>query len=182
MSSENLKSISKFLSYILRHNPKAIGLEVDRQGWADLPALIQKARQHGKKISRNKIEKVMGKSGKQRFRISDDGRYIRAGYGHSIDVELDLDPKSPPGILYHGTARRNVESILLEGLHSSGRQLVHLSDSKADAMNVGGRHGKPQLLKVRASRMYEQGHPFYQSDSEPSIWLVDSVPPQFIEE
>lgn len=181
MSSDNLKSISKFLSYVLRHHPGAIGLEIDRQGWAHLPSLIEKAREDGRDISWETIEQVMEKSGKQRFRISEDGSYIRAGYGHSIDVELDLDPQQPPEILYHGTARRHVASIRSEGLHSGGRKLVHLSASKSDAMDVGGRHGKPQMLIIQARRMYSQGHPFYQSDSEPSIWLVDAVPAQFIE-
>ncbi|MDZ7692435.1 MAG: RNA 2'-phosphotransferase [Balneolaceae bacterium] len=182
MNSGSLKHTSKFLSYILRHHPESIGLEVDRQGWAYLPKLIEKTRQEGRDISREIIDKVMAKGGKQRFTLSADGNYIRAGYGHSIEVNLDLEPKSPPEILYHGTARRKVDSIYADGLHSGSRKMVHLTASKADATEVGSRHGKPQLLTVLARLMYEQGHPFYQSDSEPSIWLVDSVPAQFIEQ
>lgn len=181
MSTDRLKKISKFLSYILRHHPESIGLEVDRQGWAHLSTLIAKAQEDGRNISREIIGKVMAKGGKQRFSLSDDGNYIRAGYGHSIDVDLDLEPKPPPDNLYHGTASRNVESILADGLHSGSRKMVHLTASKSDATEVGSRHGKPQLLTILARQMYEQGHPFYQSDSEPSIWLVESVPAEFIE-
>jgi putative RNA 2'-phosphotransferase len=178
---QKITEFSKFLSYILRHHPESIGLEVDRQGWAHLPSLIEKANKNGKSISRELIREIVEQSEKQRFRLSDDGNYIRAGYGHSIDVDLDLEPLRPPQHLYHGTASRNVDSIMASGLHSGSRNLVHLSANRSDAMEVGGRHGKPHLLTIASLKMYNAGHPFYQSDSEPNIWLVESVPPPFIE-
>lgn len=181
MSDQNTTKASKFLSYILRHHPDTIGLEIDPQGWAHLPSLIEKAQHHGRSLTRELIEQVMQDGDKQRFTLSDDGNYIRAGYGHSIDVDLDLEPTPPPGLLFHGTAKRNVDSILSEGLNPGSRNLVHLSDNKQDAVDVGSRHGSPQVLTIRSGQMYEAGNPFYQSDSEPNIWLVDEVPPRFIE-
>lgn len=182
MSNDKITETSKFLSYILRHHPDTIGLEIDPQGWAHLPSLIEKAQHHGKEVTRELIQRVMENGEKQRFKLSEDGNYIRAGYGHSIDVDLNLDPIPPPGVLYHGTAKRNVDSILSEGLNPGSRNLVHLSDNERDAMNVGSRHGSPQLLTILSEKMYEAGFPFYQSDSEPGIWLVEEVPPRFIEE
>ena len=179
--SKSHKSISKFLSYVLRHHPESIGIELDPQGWAHLPTLIKKAQQNGKSISRDIVEQIIEKADKQRFTISQDGKYIRAGYGHSVDVNLNLDPTPPPETLYHGTARHNVDSILEQGLQSQNRNMVHLSASRSDALNVGSRHGKPTLLTIQARAMYQAGHPFYQSDSEPGIWLVETVPPGFIE-
>lgn len=178
--SSALKHISKFLSYILRHHPEEIDLMVDAQGWAHLPSLIEKARKHGRSISKEQIKKVIQKSSKNRFSLSDDEQYIRAGYGHSIDVDLGLTPQLPPTILYHGTAKQNIFSIQSSGLQPQSRNLVHLSDNKKDAISVGGRHGKPMVLTIEARRMYKDGYPFYQSDSEPGIWLVKKVPPQFI--
>ena len=174
--------ISKFLSYILRHHPEDIGLDVDARGWAHLPSLISKAQNNGRSISKKQIMEVMEKSDKQRFTLSDDGEYIRAGYGHSIDVELGLEPKSPPVQLFHGTAQQNVVSILETGLQPQDRTHVHLSDNIADAQAVGSRHGQPQILGVQAQKMYAAGFPFYQSDSEPAIWLVQKVPPKYITE
>ncbi len=179
--SSNLTQISKFLSYVLRHHPESIDLDLDPQGWAHLPSLIEMAQQHGKTVTKDVIRQAIAQSDKQRFILSEDGNYIRAGYGHSIDVDLNLEPTQPPMVLYHGTAQRNVDSILAEGLHSGNRNLVHLSANKSDALDVGSRHGKPQLLVIEAKKMYEAGHPFYQSDSEPNIWLVESVPSRFIE-
>ncbi|MDR8393965.1 RNA 2'-phosphotransferase [Aliifodinibius sp. S!AR15-10] len=181
MNSPKFKKTSKFLSYILRHHPESIGLEVDRQGWAHLPSLVEKANNSGRSVSEDIIQKIIAQSDKQRFRLSDDGNYIRAGYGHSIDVDLDLDPIRPPDVLYHGTAKKNLDSILAKGLHPGSRNLVHLSANISDAMEVGSRHGRPYLLTIASLKMYNAGHPFYQSDSEPNIWLVESVPPPFIE-
>ena len=174
--------LSKFLSYILRHHPEAIGLELDSQGWAHIPTLIKKANQEGKTLTRKTLQKVIESGTKNRFTISEDGSYIRAGYGHSIEVELSLAPQTPPEILYHGTASKNVESIMKNGLHSGSRNYVHLSAEKADAVSVGQRHGMPVVLSVDAQEMYRAGHPFYRSESEQGIRLVNRVPPQFISE
>lgn len=181
MTTSSLTKISKFLSYILRHHPESIGVEIDSHGWVHVPTLIRRACDNGRHIDQPLILDIIEKSDKQRFKLSDDGNYIRAGYGHSFDVDLGLDPLSPPAKLYHGTARRNLDSIRKEGLHSGSRNLVHLSAEKKEATAVGDRHGKPHVLTVKAQKMYRAGRPFYQSDSEPNIWLTEEVPPEFME-
>lgn len=181
MTDKRLIRTSKFLAYVLRHHPESIGLELDPRGWAHLPSLIEKANRSGKNLSRELIRKIIDNSEKQRFRLSDDGSYIRAGYGHSVDVDLELEPQQPPDLLYHGTARHNLDSILEQGLHPAGRNLVHLSANRKVARAVGSRHGKPHILEIRARQMYESGHSFYRSDSEPGIWLTEKVPPGFID-
>ena len=40
MEKQHVK-VSKFLSYVLRHKPDAIGLELDEGGWADVDELIR---------------------------------------------------------------------------------------------------------------------------------------------
>ena len=180
MTKSDTTEISKFLSYILRHHPEAIGLELDEHGWAHIDSLIEKAGQEGRSLTRKKLQKVMESGTKNRFTVTEDHKYIRAGYGHSIDVDLSLSPEMPPDVLYHGTARKNLESIEKRGLHSGSRNFVHLSLKKDDAVSVGGRHGQPVILSVAAKKMHESGFPFYQSESEPGIWLVNEVPPEFI--
>ncbi|NGP88827.1 RNA 2'-phosphotransferase [Aliifodinibius halophilus] len=178
----DLVSLSKFLSYVLRHHPESIGVEIDKNGWVAINELITKAEADGRLLSRKKITKVIEHSNKQRFIISEDGQYIRAGYGHSIDVDLQLHPKQPPEVLYHGTAQKNVQSILEEGLHSGSRNFVHLSAQKDDAKQVGARHGMPVILEVLSQKMAKNGIKFYQSESEPDIWLTKQVLTEYIEE
>jgi putative RNA 2'-phosphotransferase len=181
-SNKSITQLSKFLSYILRHNPDAIGLELDPHGWAHIEALIEKAKLEGKPLSRKKLQEIIDSSSKNRFTISDDGEYIRAGYGHSIDINLALSPQNPPKTLYHGTARKNVESIMKEGLHPGSRNYVHLSSDKDDAVSVGQRHGMPIVLSVQAQSMQDAGYRFYRSESEEGIWMVKEVPSEFISE
>lgn len=172
--------LSKFLSYILRHHPEAIDLELDPHGWAHIPTLLIKAGKEGKSIGREEILEVVASGTKNRFSISEDEMYIRANYGHSVDVDLALRSRKPPDILYHGTASKNVESIKEKGLHSGGRNYVHLSAEKSDAVSVGQRHGKPVVLTVQATQMHEAGHRLYRAENEKGIWLVKKVPPEFI--
>jgi len=56
---------------------------------------------------------------------------------------------------------------------------VHLSADRATATKVGGRHGRPVLLTIKAQRMYEAGFVFYHSES--GIWLTEEVPPEYID-
>ncbi|NIT55721.1 MAG: RNA--NAD 2'-phosphotransferase [Aliifodinibius sp.] len=178
----DLTALSKFLSYVLRHHPETIGLELDENGWAKVSELIKKAKEDGRYIDRNAIRDIMQNSSKQRFILSSDGKYIRAGYGHSIDVDLQLKPKTPPEKLYHGTARNNVASILENGLQAQSRNFVHLSTTVDEARNVGGRHGEPVILLIFSRQMSCEGYDFYQSESEKSIWLTSYVPNPYIDE
>lgn len=177
----NLTSLSKFLSYVLRHHPESIGLSVDANGWAEVSELISKAQAEGKPLDRGTLREVMNHGSKQRFILSENESYIRAGYGHSIDVDLQMKSKTPPEVLYHGTAKRNVDSIIAEGLRAGSRNFVHLSATIDEARKVGSRHGAPVILNIASARMAGAGYDFYQSESEPSIWLTNRVPAEFVE-
>ena len=51
MTDPKLTEASRFLSYVLRHEPEAIGLELDGQGWTSVEALIRQAAVGGKVLS-----------------------------------------------------------------------------------------------------------------------------------
>ncbi len=176
MKKDNEK-ISKFLSYVLRHNPQSIELTLDDKGWARIDELIRCAAKHGKEFTRAQLQEVVETNDKRRFSISEDGNRIRANQGHSISVDLALQALEPPEKLYHGTATRCLDSILRDGLQSRGRHHVHLSKDIATALNVGQRHGKPTVLEIEAQRMMLEGYRFYCSAN--GVWLTDEVPPQY---
>ena len=176
----NLISLSKFVSLVLRHEPERIGLTLDAQGWASVNELLDAASRHGTVLTREKLERIVAENEKQRFAFSDDGLRIRARQGHSLDVDLELVAKIPPDTLFHGTATRFLESIRATGLESRSRQHVHLSRDEATAVQVGQRHGKPVVLKVRAGQMHAAGHEFYLSENQ--VWLTARVPPEFLDE
>ena len=177
--SKQLTEASKFLSYVLRHEPPAIGLSLDREGWAEIAALIEGATRAGKQIDLELIRTVVTTSDKKRFAISDDGLRIRAVQGHSTEsVSIKYTEKAPPAFLYHGTATRFLESIRKEGLLPGERHYVHLSQDVPTATAVGQRYGKPVVLKIEALRMHQQGFKFYQADN--GVWLTEKVPASFI--
>ena len=171
------RRISKFLSFVLRHHPEEIGITLDENGWVDVDVLLSAMAEHGRAIRREQLEDIVATNDKQRFAI-EDGR-IRANQGHSVSVDLDLSERQPPDVLYHGTATRFVDAIRAQGLSKMSRQHVHLSADEATASKVGVRHGKLVILRVDAAAMVRDGHVFFCSKN--GVWLVDHVPPEFLE-
>lgn len=172
---KQLTEASKFLSYVLRHQPDAIGITLDLEGWTDIGALIVAIKNDGKPFDRDLIQTVVATGDKKRFAISDDGLRIRAVQGHSTDsVDINYVEKMPPEFLYHGTATRFLDSIRKDGLRPGSRQYVHLSQDEQTALNVGRRHGKPIAIKIEALLMYKQGFKFYQAEN--GVWLIGHVP------
>jgi putative RNA 2'-phosphotransferase len=172
--SKTLVEVSKFLSFVLRHEPQAIGVALDSEGWANVDALVAAAGQHGRVLDRALVEQVVATSEKKRFALSADGTCIRAVQGHSTQsVDIQFAQKVPPDVLYHGTAERFPESIRKEGLKPGARQYVHLSEDVNTATAVGQRHGKPTVLTVDARAMHGQGIKFYQAQN--GVWLTANV-------
>lgn len=174
----DLVRLSRYLSLLLRHDPGRIGLALDAQGWADIDALIRLARADGKPIDRDRLLRIVAENDKQRFALSSDGMRIRANQGHSVDIDLGLAAADPPETLFHGTADRNLASILATGLNSGRRTHVHLSPDSVTATRVGSRHGNPVVLVIATGQMHRDGHLFYLSPN--GVWLTDHVPAGYI--
>lgn len=169
---------SKFLSLVLRHKPEEIGLQLDKHGWVRVDDLLRKLKKANRKLSRDELTQLVESNDKKRFTLSDDGQRIRAAQGHSVDVDLGLEPQRPPDELYHGTASANLDAIFSDGLNPGRRKQVHLSLDPDTAERVGQRHGKPVVLRVEAQRMFEDGFDFFRSDN--GVWLTDKVPATYL--
>lgn len=126
---------------------------------------------------------------KSRFGYSNDGLKIRCRQGHSIKgLELDLEIKTPPKILYHGTNASAWHMIQSTGLLPMSRQHVHLSADMDTAKSVGSRHkGETVVLQIDTSKMIEDAEAeaeagtvvkFYFSENK--VWLIDKVDPKYI--
>jgi putative RNA 2'-phosphotransferase len=177
MNDRNI-ALSKWMSWALRHDPTAAGITLDHAGWTSVDALLEAAARQGQRMTRTELEAVVANNEKKRFLISDDGCTIRANQGHSVPVDLGLDPLIPPCQLFHGTADRFIAAILREGLRRQARQHVHLSADRMTATAVGTRHGRPVILIVAAERMHSDGHVFYRSAN--GVWLTEAVPATYL--
>jgi putative RNA 2'-phosphotransferase len=170
--------ISKYLSKHLRHDPKRLGLELAPGGWVRVDDLLAACARARFPVSRADLEQVVTASDKQRFAFDSSGSQIRANQGHSVPVDLQLEPVAPPDTLYHGTAEHKVALLLESGLSKMARHHVHLSSDIPTATAVGARHGQPAILVVDAAAMHREGIPFFRSAN--GVWLVDQVPPRFL--
>ncbi len=119
----------------------------------------------GFQLSIEELHQSVAEGDNKRFTVSEDGKLIRAAQGHSVDVDLGLEADAPPDVLFHGTARTNLDSIFNDGLNSGHRQQVHLSPDQETTERVGQRHGKPVVLRIDTGSMHREGHPFYRADN-----------------
>lgn len=166
------------MSLVLRHEPEKANLTLEPGGWVLIDTLLAGAATVGVHFTRDELETVVEQCDKQRFAIDETDTKIRANQGHSTEVDLQLVPAEPPAELFHGTAERNLEAVMRDGLFKMARHHVHLSPDVDTAKKVGSRHGKPVILVVDAAKMRAEGHTFYCSTN--GVWLVDHVPPQYL--
>ena len=123
------KNVSKYLSYLLRHAPESIGLEMDNHGWVSVDQLIDRLNAGGKyEISLKDIRNIVANDAKGRFRLDEGFKRIKACQGHTIAwVEPELTIAAPPHFLYHGTTVKALEKIEACGFISRmQRHAVHM--------------------------------------------------------
>ncbi|MBV9850659.1 MAG: RNA 2'-phosphotransferase [Armatimonadetes bacterium] len=180
MDEMRLVKISKYLSKHLRHQPERIGLALAPGGWVGVDDLLAACAAHGMRLSRAELDEVVARNNKQRFSLDETRTRLRANQGHSVDVDLELEPATPPDVLYHGTGHRTADLIRREGLRRMSRHHVHLSRDVETARRVGARHGRPVVFAVDAGAMHRAGLVFYCSAN--GVWLTEHVPPQYLRE
>ena len=178
-SDKQLKNTSKFISLILRHQPEVIGITLDEHGWADVQELIDGInRSEGHTLDVELLEEIVRTDEKQRYSFNEDHTLIRANQGHSIPVDVELEEKTPPDILWHGTGEKYVSSINAHGLIPKSRLYVHLSSDMETARKVGSRHGKPIIYEIDCREMAEDGYHFFLSANH--VWLTKEVPVRYL--
>ena len=169
---------SKMLACALRHKPGEFGIELDAHGWAQVGPLVRGMK--GKvEFSRDILEHIVATDPKGRYEFDTHHMRVRARQGHSVPVDVELERREPPAVLYHGTAARCLDKIMREGLKPMRRLYVHLSPDRQTALKVGSRHGEPVVLKVDAAAMAAEGREFYLSRN--GVWLTGPVEPRFLE-
>ena len=175
---DRMTTVSKFLSKHLRHVPEDLGLTLQLGGWVSVDDLLAASARIGFPITYDELVECVETSDKKRFSFDETSDLIRANQGHSVEVDLQLEVKTPPEVLFHGTVERFLASIIAEGLKKGKRHHVHLSRDTETARKVGARRGKPVILQVDTASMHAQGHKFFLSVN--GVWLTESVPANFL--
>lgn len=172
-SSLRLK-VSRYMSYLLRHNPE--NLKMDRHGFVDIGELLQELRERFR-IDEKFIVEIVENSERRRFEIV--GNMIRALYGHTIPVELEFEEDKTVKVLYHGTTPEAASRILREGLKPMRRSWVHLSPTIEMATEVGLRRTmNPVILEINAEAARKNGLRFYRATDK--VYVCNAVLPRYL--
>jgi len=177
----NLEQKGRLVVKHLRHDPHSLGFNsLLTGGYLPVDSLLNSIWKYkGVRITRDELNEIVETNNKQRLSYDTTGTLIRANQGHSIPVDLQLTPETPPAVLYHGTDEKYVDSINETGIYKSSRHAVHLSEDVHTAGKVGARHsGNPYVLGVDAEQMYKDGYLFYKSEN--GVWLTDFVPQGYL--
>lgn len=175
-----MKKLSIYISLLLRHKPELLSLNIDKYGYVLISELVDKINANTNyTVDYETLVKMADESDKQRYKISEDGKYIKANQGHSINIEHDFKKVSNIGNLYHGTKKEYLHSIMKLGLLKGNRHHVHLSSDLNTAKIVANRRkGENVILEINASEMLKDGVEIFKSDN--NVLLTDFVDSKYI--
>ncbi|GAB6944756.1 RNA 2'-phosphotransferase [Vulcanisaeta sp. JCM 14467] len=185
INGELRNRLSHLMTYLLRHNPGAVGLSMDREGWVGINKLVNAIRTRWNPgayswLTTEHVLAVALMDPKGRFEVRDG--MIRARYGHnkSLNVDIRYDVDNEVSVLYHGTTKEALTRIMREGIKPMNRKYVHLVLDLRDAYEVALRHGSDVvILKVNADCLRKSGQQVLIATDR--VRLTSYVPPQCIE-
>ncbi len=165
---------------VLRHFPERYGVEMDKNGWVDLRDFITALQLKNRRFKFIKPHHIIGlvetdAKGRYQFR---EGK-LRATYGHSLDVEMDLPTHDVPEALYYPATPDECGVLLEAGLMPSDRKMVHLSASPESAMEAGKvRVANPIILVVDAKAATLSGVVIMKAGK--TVYTTKEVPAEFL--
>ncbi len=180
LKDEELDGLGRTMAGVLRHFPERYGLEMDANGWVDLGDFITALQIRNRRLRFLKSNHILGliqtdPKGRYEFR---DGR-IRATYGHSLDVDLDLPTENIPEVLFYPTSQEECGVLLQAGIRPSDRKMVHLSGTFGAAMEAGRvRVQSPLILEIDAKAARAAGVVIKKAGK--SVYLTSEVPPEYL--
>ena len=180
MSDRESNSLGRMLALVLRHAPEKFNVEMDINGWVNARELsenIAKQRRHYHWLRGWHFAAIASADDKGRYQV--EGDMLRATYGHSIELELDLPTDDIPEALYWPCEPDQVPTIMELGITAGDRKHVHLSKSISNAMEAGHvRISRPAILEVDTVRAIADGHVIYRAGK--TVYLVDEMPGEYL--
>ena len=176
MSDREANSLGRILALVLRHAPEKFNVDMDINGWVntrELSEAIGNQRRHYHWLRGWHFEAIANADEKGRYQV--ENGMIRATYGHSIELDLDLPTDDIPEALYYPCESGDVETLLEYGITAGDRKNVHLSRSIQNAMEAGHvRIDRPIILEIDTTRAIADGHTIYRAGT--TVFLTDEVP------
>ena len=167
---------SRWMAYVLRHNPERYGLQADRHGYVNVEEFLRVAARRYPALTEERLRELLGAAGPARFEIA--GGQLRARYGHTFPAAPVGPPIEPPDQLYHGTNAGLAPRLLEEGLAPIDRSMLHLSATVEDAVAVASKRTEQvAVIRIAAREAHAAGVAFYQ---ETKVYLAGQIPARFL--
>ena len=180
MSDRESNSLGRMLALVLRHAPEKFGVEMDLNGWVnsrELSEAIQAQREHFHWLRGWHFEAIANADVKGRYQV--EGEMIRATYGHSIELELDLPTDDIPEGLYWPCDPAAVATHMELGISAGDRKHVHLSRTISNAMEAGHvRISRPAILEVDTTRANADGYTIWRAGT--TVFLCEEMPAEYL--
>ena len=181
VSQAELDNLGRLMAGVLRHFPERLGLTMDDHGWIDMrefTSAVQLRRRDFHWLRSHHIHAIIETDPKGRYQFNNGS--IRATYGHSFDVDLELPTDNIPDMLFYPTTDEEVEILLETGIRPADRKKVHLSKTYGDA-EVAGKHRveSPIILSINAKSAIEDGISIHRAGT--TVYVTDMIPSKFIE-
>jgi 2'-phosphotransferase len=168
-------SLSKTMSWLLRHKAKDLGLNMSNDGYVLLDDML--ALSNFRNITVDDIKHVVDTNDKQRFSLKEESNklYIRANQGHSKQMsdlvstgELLQKITKPYSECIHGTTKKAYQSIKKHGLNRMNRMHIHFAIGLTDDDKVisGFRKSSEVLIYIDMEKAMKDGIEFYLSDNK----------------
>lgn len=174
MNDFELEKLGRTMAGILRHG--RFELEMDEQGFVrvkDIVATVQDSNSRMHWLRPHHIVALVETDPKGRYQISGDS--VRATYGHTIPLELNLPTDNIPDELYYPTTPEEADIILEVGLMPSDRAMIHLSLTYDNAYSAGlVRVDDPVILAVDTNACFDEGYDI--GKAAKTVFLCKHVP------
>jgi len=183
LSSEEVDILGRIITGILRHKPDRYHIEINEKGYVNIDELVQEIRFNYRRfhfVGPSHIYAIVLTDSKGRYQLSDNKRYLRATYGHTIEVDLsDLPTDEIPETLYYPTNNEEFEIFKENGILPSDRRWIHLSSAKEKAYIAGLHHyDAPLIVPISTSILKEKGENLYRAGQ--GVYICKFVPPESI--
>ena len=181
MRTGERNSIARRLALVLRHAPEKFDLEMDINGWVDVKDIVRQFKKQGGKrnhwLRPHHLSAIVETDPKGRYDIR--GNTIRATYGHTVEIEIDLPTDNIPDALYYPCDPVETENLLEVGISPSGRSHVHLSASIKTAAEAGHVHfALPTILEIDTAQMIAAGETIWHAGI--TVYLTDNTPAKYL--
>ena len=174
MNDFEMEKLGRTIAGILRHG--RFEPNMDEQGFVDLREMISIIKDANRKmhwLRPHHVVALVETDPKGRYQVSGDA--VRATYGHTIQLELNLPTDDVPEVLFYPTTQEEADIVLETGILPSDRSMVHLSLKYDDAYSAGSvRAENPVILVIDTKACADAGYEIGKAGR--TVFLCKQVP------